>query len=212
MKTIMFVGEGRAGKDTACDYLAEITTLRNAGTTSKYLSKYVAKKLGISEADAYARRHESDEMRILWYNTGNEVRTEGPTTLAREALLHGEITGGLRDLEEIRACRVERVADLIVWVENKRVKKDPTVMFTSAEADIVIENNGTLEEFYERLTRFAKFASLPMKCGAYGGMIQKVSVFANLGREDLSELGRCGPYRPYVKFPTEDELESQTPK
>lgn len=157
----MFVGEGRAGKDTACDFLAQITTLRNAGTTSKYLAKYVAEKLGVSQEEAYATRHQSDDMRMLWYHTGNEVRTAGPTTLAREALKHGEITGGLRDLDEIIACRRERVVDLIVWVENNRVKKDPTVMFTSAEADIVIENNWGLEEFYERLTRFAKFANLP---------------------------------------------------
>lgn len=163
MKTIMFVGEGRAGKDTACEYLEKITLLRNAGTTSKYLCKYVAKKLGVSEEEAYNRRHESDDMRILWYNTGNEVRNQGPTTLIREALQHGEITGGIRDLEEILACKRERVVDLIVWVENKMVKKDPTVMFTSREADIVIENNWSLEEFYERIERLAKFAGLPLR-------------------------------------------------
>ncbi len=165
-RTICFVGEGRAGKDTACEYLAQITTLRNAGTTSKYLAKYVALKLGVDKDTAYARRHESNEMRTLWYNIGNEVRVAGPTTLLREALQCGEITGGIRDLEEIRTARAERIVDLIVWIENKRVSKDPTVMFTSAEADIVIENNGTLEEFYERLRRFANFANLP-KPGEY---------------------------------------------
>lgn len=159
----MFVGEGRAGKDTACEYLEQITTLRNAGTTSKYLCKHVAKELGLSPEEAYARRHESDEMRMVWYNKGNELREKGPTTLAREALQHGEITGGIRALDEILACRAERVVDLIVWIENKRVPKDPTVKFTSAEADIIIENNGSLEDFYEKLGRLAKFANLPTR-------------------------------------------------
>jgi hypothetical protein len=160
---IIFVGEGRAGKDTACEYLAKITTLVNAGTTSKYLAKFVAQKLGISEEEAYAKRHESDETRLLWYHTGNEVREAGPTTLLREAFKYGDISGGLRDLKEVVAAREEGVADLIVWIENKRVTKDPTVMFDSSVADIVIENNGTIEEFERKISRFAKFAGLPIK-------------------------------------------------
>lgn len=208
MKTIMFVGEGRAGKDTACEYLAQITTLRNAGTTSKYLAKYVAEELGWSMEEAYARRHESDEMRMIWYNRGNKVREKGPTTLAREALLYGEITGGVRDLDEILAIRAEGMVDLIVWIENKRVPKDPTVKFTSAEADIVIENNGSLEEFYEKLRRFADFASLPSK----SQMIQKINISCNITPKELSELGRNGPYHRYAKFPSECENESGTPK
>jgi dephospho-CoA kinase len=163
MKTICFVGEGRAGKDTACDFLEKITLLRNAGTTSKYLCRYVAEELGLSFEEAYRRRHESDEMRIAWYNKGNEVREKGPTTLIREALQYGEITGGIRDLEEIIATRKENVVDLIIWIENKRVKKDPTIKFTSDYADIVIENNGTLEEFYQKLERFVKFSQLPLR-------------------------------------------------
>jgi len=159
----MFVGMGRAGKDTACDYLSQITTLRNAGTTSKYLAQYMADKLGLPVEEAYARRHESDEMRIQWYNGGNELRTKGYTTLIRMALANGEITGGVRDLPEIVAAREEGLIDIIVWVENVRVPKDPTVMFTSREADLVIENNWDLEEFHRRIDRFARFAGLPMK-------------------------------------------------
>jgi hypothetical protein len=158
----MFVGMGRAGKDEACIHLARVTSLRNAGTTSKYLTRYVAAKLGIPEEEAYARRHESDEMRMLWYHTGNEVRSQGPTTLIREALLHGEITGGVRDLAEVVAARTEGVIDIIVWVDNNRVKKDPTMMFTEREADLIIPNHWGREEFHERIERFARFAGLPL--------------------------------------------------
>ena len=162
-KTIAFVGMGRAGKDTACDYLAQITTLRNAGTTSKYLCRYMAEKLGLSVEDAYARRHESDEMRLKWYHGGNELREKGPTTLVRMALEHGDITGGLRDGAELRAARDEGVLDLIVWVENPRVPRDPTVMFGPEDCDLTVLNTGTLEEFHARLRRFAAFAGLPMR-------------------------------------------------
>lgn len=163
MKTIAFVGMGRAGKDTACAYLAQITTLRNAGTTSKYLCQYMADKLGLPYDEAYARRHESDEMRLKWYHGGNELREKGPTTLVRMALEHGEITGGMRDGVEVRAARDEGVVDLIVWVENPRVPKDPTVMFGPEDCDLTVLNTGTLYEFHRRLYRFAAFAGLPMR-------------------------------------------------
>ncbi len=159
-KTLMFVGHGRAGKDEACQHLAKVTGLKNAGTTSLYLTKYVAAKMGVSEEEAYRRRHESTDMRMLWYHTGNEVRDRGPTTLILEALQHGEITGGIRDYAEIMAARDENVVDIIIWVENNRVPADPTVKFSSAECDLILENHGTLAEFHERIERFAKFAGL----------------------------------------------------
>lgn len=161
MKKIIFVGAGRSGKDEACKYLAKITPLRNAGTTSLYLAKYVAERLGVTEAEAYARRHESDEMRTLWYNIGNEIREGDPLKLLKEALAFGELTGGLRDVAEVRAARESGVADLIVWISNRRVAPDPTMTFGSEECDIVVENHWSLEEYHKRLERLARMVALP---------------------------------------------------
>ena len=44
-KRLLIVGPARAGKDTACEYLARVTDLRFAGTTSRFLAKYVAAHL-----------------------------------------------------------------------------------------------------------------------------------------------------------------------
>ncbi len=163
MKKVLFCGHGRSGKDTCCEYLASITTLRNAGTTSAYLADYVAGKLGLPVAEAYRRRHESNEMRTFWYDAGNEMRTQGPTTLLRIALGHGEITGGLRDLAEVVAAKEEGLVDVIVWIDNNRVPPDLTVKFTERECDIIIPNHWGLADLYERLDRFARFAGLPMR-------------------------------------------------
>lgn len=160
---LLFVGYGRAGKDEACKFLSSFTTLRNAGTTSKYLAKYVAEGLGISEEEAYARRHESDEMRILWFNKGNEIRNGDPTLLAREALKHGELSGGIRSMEEILGVRDQGLCDLIIWVANNRVPKDPTVEFSEKECDLVIPNHWSLSEYYNRLERLALALDLPRR-------------------------------------------------
>jgi len=82
-KTFLFVGHGRCGKDTACEYLASITRLRNAGTTSKYLAKYVAKELGVSDQDvksAVEFSSRSDRMKVIC------ARCRRKTTLTTEKI------------------------------------------------------------------------------------------------------------------------------
>ncbi len=157
MKRLVFLGHGRSGKDEALIFLSTITPLRNAGTTSKYLTKHVAARLGVSEEQAYAERHAN---RKFWYDVGNEIREGDPTLLLREAFEHGELTGGLRDIAEVVGCREEGLCDLMVWVERPSVPPDPTVTFGPEHCDLVIRNDGTLDEYRRRLRRLAEFGGL----------------------------------------------------
>jgi hypothetical protein len=52
-KRILVVGNGGAGKDTACLHLAAVTRLRFVGTTSLFLASRVAARLGVSPEEAY---------------------------------------------------------------------------------------------------------------------------------------------------------------
>lgn len=148
---IMLVGHGRCGKDTSGEYLASVTGLRFAGTTSKYLAKYVARQLGRDEADVYQTRHAD---RDTWHRIGKQVRASNPGVLIRESLADGQIIGGVRDHEEI--VYAKSVVDLIIWVDNNRVPIDQTVEFTSRECDVVIQNHWSLDELHHRLDRLAK--------------------------------------------------------
>jgi hypothetical protein len=159
-KRILVVGHSRAGKDTACGYLAEVTGLRFAGSTSRYLARYVAARLGVPEPEAYRTRHRD---RNLWNRVGNELRRRDPGLLVRESLAHAEIVAGARAREEITACRREGLVDLIVWVANDRVPRDSTVKFDEADCDAVVANHGSLEEFRERLLQLAREAGLPLR-------------------------------------------------
>jgi hypothetical protein len=159
-KRIMVAGHASVGKDTACQYLAKVTELRFAGTTSLFLAKYVAARLGVTEEEAYRSRHRD---RNLWHRVGREVRREDPALLVRESLAQAELTGGVRDAEELAACRTEGLVDLILWVANDRVGRDSTLGFTERDCDVVVPNHWTLEEFQGRLLRLARFAGLPMR-------------------------------------------------
>ncbi len=157
---ILVVGHGGAGKDTACAYLAGVTHLRFAGSTSRYLAKDVAARLGVSEEQAYRTRHRD---RNLWHRVGNEVRRQDPGRLVRESLANAEIVAGVRGREEVLACRREGLVDLIVWIDNNRVPRDSTVTFGPEDCDLVVPNHGSLEEFHRRLLRLAREAGLPMR-------------------------------------------------
>lgn len=149
---MLLVGHGRCGKDTAGEYLARISNLKFAGTTSKYLAPYVAAVMGVSVEEAYRDRHRN---RDQWYRIGNELREKDPGILIRESLEHGDIVGGIRDIEEVDAAHRGGMADLVIWIENIWVPNDPTLMFTERQCDIVIPNNWGIEQFEARLRRFA---------------------------------------------------------
>lgn len=149
---LLFVGYGRCGKDTAGEYLDQVSSLRFAGTTSKYLTKYVAAEMGVSEEFAYLHRHEN---RDTWKRIGDEIRDGDPGKLIREALEHGEITGGVRDIAEVQYAKDSGIVDAIIWIENTNKPVDPTVTFSPREADFVVQNNWGLPEFHRRLWRLA---------------------------------------------------------
>lgn len=148
---LLFVGHSRCGKDEAGIWLSRNTTLSFAGTTSKFLAPYVAEHLQIPEHEAYQRRHEPG-MRETWHLIGKRVRHEDPGCLMRQAFAAGDVSGGVRDFEEI--VNAHDHCDLIVWVERD-VPKDPTLEFDSTYADIVIENLWSLERYYEKLQALA---------------------------------------------------------
>lgn len=132
------------------EILSQITGLVNAGTTSKYLAKHVAKRLCVSEYDAYAERHAN---RQVWHETGRDIRREDPGILLREALAVGPLTGGIRDLEEVKAAR--ELGCFVVWIENPRVPPDPTIKFDLFDCDFALENKGTISDYRSQLTRLA---------------------------------------------------------
>jgi cytidylate kinase len=160
VRRVMVVGHSGAGKDTACEYLAQVTRLRFAGTTSVYLARYVAARLGVTVEQTYRTRHAN---RNLWHKVGNDVRRLDPARLVRESLEHAELTGGVRKIEELQACRREGLVDLVVWVANDRARPGPTLTISPRDCDVVVENHDTLQGFHERLFEMAQSHGFPMK-------------------------------------------------
>lgn len=79
--------------------------------------------------------------------------------LAKEILKNSDCYVGMRDREEINECMRQGLFDIIVWIDaSDRLPLEPADSFDIDKscADIIIENNGTFEEFKEKVLRFGK--------------------------------------------------------
>lgn len=157
---IALCGMGRAGKDTAGEYLGRITELRYVGSLSQILCPLIAEEQGVTPEEAWANRH---AQRVFWYEWANEYRKHDPARLIKESLSKGEIVVGVRDRRELFAARDEGLLDQVVWIERPGVPVDPTVTYTQADCDVTIYNTSDLAALYAKLQRWALFSRLPLR-------------------------------------------------
>lgn len=158
---IAICGPGRCGKDTAANWLNDNTTLCYQESTSQAAAKLcfdaLAEKYSYSSAqEAFDDRanHRVEWANLIWaYNQPDGL------TLYRDMLKIGDILNGIRRTPELLALRQNAMIDLVIWIERD-VPNDPSLEMDSSVADIIIPNNGILDDLYERLYRFAKVADV----------------------------------------------------
>ncbi len=164
LPTLAIVGYGRAGKDTAGSFLTEHFRLKFSGGCSWAIRHYMAERLSadagriISPDEAYINRHDD---RLKWYNYCNEYRKDDPAKLVRLVLETSDFVCGIRDRKEIISAKNEGLLDLIIWIENYRAEADKTVTFSKEDCDIVVLNNSSLADYYERLYRLGVALGIP---------------------------------------------------
>lgn len=151
---LALVGMGRAGKDTAGEYLSKRFDLAKPVSSSMNAMPLAAHMAGVrDEKDFpafYAERHQN---RVFWIHALHALRRGDLTRLARWCLGACDLAIGLRGKEEFAAVMKNGVCDLSVWV-NRDVPDDPTTEFAREDCDVVIDNTTTLERFHSRLERF----------------------------------------------------------
>lgn len=151
--SLTILGMGRAGKDTAGEFLAAKFNLAPTISSSLNALPLCAHMAGVTSKDDYAAYYaERHQNRVFWIHALHALRKGDLTRLARWCLGACDLAIGLRGKEEFAAVMSEGVCDLSVWV-HRDVPVDPTVEFTREDCDVVVDNTTTLERFHERLTR-----------------------------------------------------------
>lgn len=152
---LAIVGYGKTGKDTAADFLRKHTTLPYVGSTSWVALPLVADHLGMCQQIAWDTR---SEHRTAWYKHCAYLKRDNPLFLVNLCIKKGgKIVTGLRELREVEACR--DAGHHIMWVDSsgRGITSDPSLTeFDQSIAHDVVDNNGTIPAFHNRLKTWAK--------------------------------------------------------
>ena len=94
-----------------------------------------------------------------WYNLICDYNIDDKARLAKDIIKKADCYVGMRDRGEIEECMKQGLFDLIVWVDaSERLPLEPADSFNIDKscADIIIDNNGTEEQFRVRVKRLGK--------------------------------------------------------
>lgn len=197
---VLFVGDGRAGKDEAASTIARITKLQYAGSFSWAVLPLIAHALDIHPQIAWDTRRAN---RQFWYEFCNDLRKNDPSLLARMVLENGEVTAGMRDKVELEAVKREALFNHIIWVSRPGTPRDPTITFGPDDCDGTIRNGGTLEEFHITLFEWAVDNKIPLKRNDESVKLFRASKFYAWGNDKPALAPFESPFVPVVVKPFE---------
>lgn len=151
---LLVIGHGRHGKDTLCEVLRDDFDM-NFVSSSEFCAKHVVWPVMKEYAyldwrECYEDRHNHREK---WFNAIADYNKHEPDRLAKAILEKHDIYCGMRNIKEFEVARQH--FDLIVWVENPRLKEESKDSFSipRTEADLVIMNDGTKKQFQNKVRR-----------------------------------------------------------
>ncbi len=151
-------GSGGCGKDTVCDWLAKHTNLRYTGSTSWYAASDVfdhMQTLGIEYPSIVECYNDRGQHRQIWADVINQINNVDRTKLYKLCLEEEDILNGIRNRDQLVACKADNLVDLIVWIDRS-VKHDPTMGYGSELCDIVIPNKHGVPDLIARLSRLVR--------------------------------------------------------
>ena len=156
-KKICIIGHGRHGKDLMAEILLENFYITFDSSSricaEKFLfdilkDKYDYKTVDECFNDRYNHREE-------WYKKIQSFCTPDKTRLVKLILSKNDIYVGIRDKAELLPSKY--LFDLIIWVDaSERIKQEDSssISVTKEMADIIITNNGTIQEFEKKVIKF----------------------------------------------------------
>jgi len=160
-KKLLILGNMRHGKDSFAEILNEHFGLSFQSSSQAAANIFLYDSL--KDKYGYKTPEECFEDRVNhraeWKTMICDYNKNDRAKLAKEILKNSDCYVGMRDREEINECMRQGLFDIIVWIDaSDRLPLEPADSFDIDKscADIIIENNGTFEEFKEKVLRFGK--------------------------------------------------------
>ena len=158
---ILILGNGRHVKDTLAELFNQHFGLTFMSSSQASADFFLYNQL--KDKYGYTTSEECFEDRVNhreeWYQAICDYNKDNRARLAQDILSRSDCYVGMRDKEEFNECVKQKLFDLIIWVDaSKRLPLEPGTSFNinMSDADIIVENNGTFEEFVEKSKRIGK--------------------------------------------------------
>lgn len=144
---ILVLGYSRVGKSTAAEILAQHLNTKFANTSDEIVEG-LARELNISP-DEIRKKKEQYRMQLFQY--GRRMQEADAFWPQNVQLEYADILTGLRSPDEVKAAREHGVYDVIIWIDRPGYYKSETDKLTADCADVVIYNDGTIEDLRDKL-------------------------------------------------------------
>lgn len=158
---LLILGHKRHGKDTLAEMLRDKFGLKFISSSQAAADIFIYDEL--KEKYGYKTSEECFEDRVNhrqeWYEMIRDYNEGDRARLAKGILENADCYVGMRDREEIDECMNQGLFELIIWVDaSERLELEDSSSFNIDKscADVIIDNNGTLEQFEARVNRFGK--------------------------------------------------------
>ena len=170
---IFVTGYGRHGKDTCAEFLRDKLGLSFVSSSwfvaERVVFPAVAEEFGYSNVtECFEDRHNH---RDLWFNLICEYNKDNPERLSGEIFDEYDIYVGIRNYNELEAAKKKWDDVLVIWVDAaERMPPEGGASCTvrDYQADLVIKNNGSEEEFTARLDRLCELLAYNRRPGTKG--------------------------------------------
>lgn len=153
---ILILGNARHGKDTFAEILEGTHGLKFNSSSQAAADIFIFDEL--KDQYGYKNAVECFEDRVNhrqeWYEMICDYNKDDRAKLAKAILSKTDCYVGMRDDKEIQECKAQGLFDIILWVDaSDRLPQEGKESFNidKSMADFVVYNNGSLEEFREKV-------------------------------------------------------------
>jgi hypothetical protein len=181
---LLVIGHARHGKDTFCEMLRDRYGMRFETSSLIACREFlfdlsVEHGLGfVSPEDLYKRR---GEVRPWMHDEIRDFNEGDLTRLARLVTKDNDIYCGVRNREELEACKAAGVFDAVVWVDrSEHLLPEPmeSMQLRKGDPDVVIDNNGSLKDLQDQ----ADFLMVMLRLGQLeAGISERAAEKTDLG-------------------------------
>jgi len=158
---LLIIGHARHGKDSMAEILQTHFGLKFKSSSEAASEIFIYNVL--KEKYGYTTPYQCFEDRVNhraeWHQLICDYNINDKAKLAKGILEHADCYVGMRDYREINECINQNLFDLIIWVDaSERLPLEDTSSFNinKSNADIIVDNNGTYEEFENKVIRLGK--------------------------------------------------------